>query len=234
MNEKDPDMEDELEDYDMVEGEGDEWMWWYELKEEIKNADKLHVREEEFGAVGDILDVEVDEDGFIRDLETGEYVDPRIPVEVDGSWELVPASSVSHQNPEPQTFVSESLEERMEMDESTPEKLHVHDVYGISIYAGDPAFIYNDFYLGIMMDVSDWAPFIKVDSLYNYECKLCGHEYTNRDFTVPENASAYWVHSCPECGKRHDRSVEQFTRRKKMGLKDARAKAEKLLEEIDP
>lgn len=192
-----------MEDYDMVEGEEEgEWMWWYELKEAIAGADQIHVNEEDFGMVSDILDVKLDDDGFIVDTETDEFVEPRVPTEVDGSWEFVPIKDMAHQNPEPQSYVPDSVGDRMERDKSTPEKLHVSDLYGVDKYAGDPVFLYNDFYSGIMMDASEWTPMFRVRPLYEWECNLCGHDYTNR-----EDDSGGTVPSCPNCGKRQDRSL---------------------------
>ena len=34
----------------------------------------------------------------------------------------------------------------------------------------------------------------------DYECKMCGFFYDTMDVEVPENASIYWVASCPYCG----------------------------------
>ena len=119
--------------------------------------------------------------------------------------------------------------DKMEYNKSTPQKIHISEVYGISIYIGEPAFIYNDFYHGLQMDISDWKPFIKVESLYEHKCDLCHHEYTNRDFEVPENAGFHWVHSCPECDVRFDRTVEQTITVEKLKIQDAKKNSDSLV-----
>lgn len=202
--------QDGLGDYDMIEGEGDEWMWGHELKEILKNADTIHVNEEDFEEASEMVDAELDDDGFI--MSDGEYVLPHVPTEVDDTVEFVPVHVVAHED----NGALESLEERMERYESTPEKLHVSDLYGVDMYAGELVFLFNDFYLGLGMDVSEWEPMVTVKSLYEYKCDLCGHEYTNRDFEVPEDATFYWTHSCPECDKPVDRTPEMHKRLEEM------------------
>lgn len=221
-----------MEDYDTIEGEGEEFMWWHELKEILKNADTIHVNEEHFSKVGDILGVELDEEGFLTWSDTGEHVEPHIPIEVDDTVEFAPMEPHAHQTQDMSGIARDSIEERIEFDESTLSKLHVSDLYGIEKYAGNPVFLYNDFYLGLTMDSSEWEPFIKVRSLRQSSCDLCGEEYTNRDYEVPENASMYWVHSCPNCGKRADKPVEQAIGVKELRLERAVKQAENVLKSI--
>jgi len=190
---------DEGLDYDMVEGAGDDWMWMHELKELIREADTFVVNQEDFDTVAAHFDITVDEDGYLVH-ESGEYVKPEILVQIDdGNGTFVEIRSLHKETATAFSFIDDSVKSRMEYDKSTPEKVHIEDLYGVSKQAGDPVFIYNDFYRGLEMDASEWEPFMKVRPLFEHECNICGEEFTNRDYQVPDDAGAYWVPKCPVC-----------------------------------
>jgi hypothetical protein len=82
-----------------VEDGENEWVWWSELKEIIRDADEMKVREEDFHLIEPILDITVDDDGFIKWADSGDYVKPYVPTEVDGTIEFVPVKDVAHESP---------------------------------------------------------------------------------------------------------------------------------------
>lgn len=122
----------------------------------VKDADTIRFNKESADSVLELLGLEVDDDGYVRHIDTGEYAKPhahsrnKFQNQEDSYW--APIEEVFHNTED------EPLSERM----GDINKIHLDDVYGITSTDDKDTIVVYDNWSNILSRVEDTELDLKI------------------------------------------------------------------------